>query len=199
MARVAMYLRVSTAGQTTENQEIALREWAERAGHEIVAAFSDAGVSGAKGRDKRPGLDDMMNAATRREFDTIAAWDLSRLGRSLTHVLYLLEDLNKLGIELFLHQQAIDTSQAMGRAMLQMAGVFAELEREMIKDRVKAGLDRARKRGKRLGPPRVSREIEIKIERMIRDGKPILATAKACGVSRTVVRRIMREKLSEAA
>ncbi|MEM7226343.1 MAG: recombinase family protein [Pseudomonadota bacterium] len=201
MARVALYLRVSTVGkgQTTDNQEIALREWAERGGHEIVATYSDNGISGAKGREKRPGLDSMMKAATRREFDMIAAWDLSRLGRSLTHVVYLLAELRDLGIDLYLDRQAIDTSNAMGKAMLGMAAVFAELERDMIADRVKAGLERAKRKGKRLGRPRVSRAKEIEVERCLREGKKILTTAKACGVSETVVRRIKRERFSEAA
>jgi DNA invertase Pin-like site-specific DNA recombinase len=139
--RVALYLRVSTTNghQTTENQERELRAIAERSGWEIVATFSDR-LSGAKGRDRRPGLDALMKAATRREFDMVAAWSVDRLGRSLQHLVELSADFQALGVDLYLHQQHVDSSTPSGRALLQMSGVFAEFERAMLKERVHAGL-----------------------------------------------------------
>jgi DNA invertase Pin-like site-specific DNA recombinase len=113
--------------------------------------FNDAGISGAKGRDKRPGFDRLMLAVARREIDMVAAWSVDRLGRSLTDLLSFLTDLHAKHVDLFLHQQGLDTSTPSGRAMFQMLGVFAEFERAMIRERVMAGLARARADGKQLG------------------------------------------------
>ena len=128
-----------------------LRAVAERHGWHIVATYEDAGVSGAKGRDERPGFDQLMMAVARREIDMVAAWSVDRLGRSLTDLLTFLTDLHAKGVDLFLHQQGLDTSTPSGRAMFQMLGVFAEFERAMIRERVMAGLARARADGKQLG------------------------------------------------
>ena len=116
-----------------------------------MATYEDAGVSGAKGRDKRPGFDRLMMAVARREIDMVAAWSVDRLGRSLTDLESFLTDLHAKGVDLFLHQQGLDTSTPSGRAMFQMLGVFAEFERAMIRERVMAGLARARADGKQLG------------------------------------------------
>jgi DNA invertase Pin-like site-specific DNA recombinase len=116
-----------------------------------VATYEDAGISGAKGRDKRPGFDRLMLAVARREIDMVAAWSVDRLGRSLTDLLTFLTDLHAKGVDLFLHQQGLDTSTPSGRAMFQMLGVFAEFERAMIRERVMAGLARARAEKKQLG------------------------------------------------
>ena len=124
--RVALYLRVSTGEQTTRNQRRELKAVAERHGWNVVAIFEDAGVSGAKGRDERPGFDRLMKAVARREIDLVAAWSVDRLGRSLTHLLTFLTDLHTKGVDLFLHQQGLDTTTPSGRAMFQMLGVFAE-------------------------------------------------------------------------
>ena len=107
---VALYIRVSTDGQTTDNQLLGLNRWAERAGHEIVAIYDDNGISGAKGREYRKHFDAMLKAAVRREFDMVAAWSVDRLGRSLKDLVSFLEELNSAGVHLFLHQQALDTS-----------------------------------------------------------------------------------------
>ena len=131
--RVALYLRVSTVNsQTTENQSRELTAWAKRAGWPVVATYEDAGISGAKGRDKRPGLDALLKAAARREFDVLAAWSVDRLGRSLQDLIATLNELHALGCDLYLHQQAVDTTTPAGRALFQMMGVFAEFERAMI-------------------------------------------------------------------
>ena len=153
--RVAVYLRVSTAEQTTENQRRELHAVAARHGWDGVSVFEDAGISGAKGRDARPGLDAMMKGVARRDFDMVAAWSVDRLGRSLIDLLDLLRELHAKGVDLFLHQQGLDTSTPSGRAMFQMMGVFAEFERAMIRERVVAGLARARAEGTKLGRKRI--------------------------------------------
>jgi DNA invertase Pin-like site-specific DNA recombinase len=149
--RVALYIRVSTAEQNTLNQRRELKAVAERHGWEVAAVYEDAGISGAKGRDRRPGLDALMKAVARREVDMVAAWSVDRLGRSLTDLLDVLKDLHAKGVDLFLHQQGLDTSTPSGRAMYQMLGVFAEFERAMIRERVMAGLARAKADGIKLG------------------------------------------------
>jgi DNA invertase Pin-like site-specific DNA recombinase len=153
--RVALYLRVSTSEQSTKNQRRELEAVAKRHGWRVVTVFEDAGISGAKGRNGRPGFDGMMKAVTRRELDMVAAWSVDRLGRSLTDLLEFLRELHAKDVDLFLHQQGLDTSAPPGRAMFQMMGVFAEFERAMIRERVMAGLARARGEGKRLGRKRL--------------------------------------------
>jgi len=153
MRRAVLYLRVSTIEQTTANQERELREIAARMGCEIVKVYKDHGISGAKGRDKRPAFDALCRAATRREFDMVMAWSVDRLGRSLQDLVGFLSELHALKIDLFLRQQGLDTTTPAGKAMFQMMGVFAEFERAMIAERVRAGLARARSEGKRLGRP----------------------------------------------
>lgn len=148
--RVALYLRVSTDEQTTANQRRELEAVAERAGWTIVDIYEDAGISGAKGRGGRPAFDKMLRDATARKFDMIAAWAVDRLGRSLQDLVHFLDDLQSLGTDLYLHQQRLDTSTPSGRALFQMLGVFAEFERAMISERVKAGLART---NKKLGRP----------------------------------------------
>lgn len=151
MARVAIYARVSTDEQTTANQIDELRGWATRAGHEVVKVYEDKGISGAKGRDKRPGFDALLKGAVRREFDIIAVWSSDRLGRSMPHLIDVLQTIRMSGRELYIHTQALDTTTPSGRALFQMLGVFSELEREMIVARVNAGLARAHREGTRSG------------------------------------------------
>src|SRR5580658_742767 len=153
--RVALYLRVSTSEQTTHNQRRELQAVAARHKWDVVEVFEDAGISGAKGRNQRPGLDAMMKAVTRREVDMVAAWSVDRLGRSLIDLLDFLRELHAKGVDLFLHQQGLDTSTPSGRAMFQMLGVFAEFERSMIRERVMAGLSRAKANGIQLGRRRL--------------------------------------------
>ena len=158
--RVALYVRVSTDGQTTVNQERELREVAERHGWNVVAVHRDHAISGRNGREKRPGLDRLLHAVSRREVDVVAAWSVDRLGRSLAHLLAILGELHAKGVDLYLHQQGVDTSTPAGKALFQMMGVFAEFERSMIVERVKSGLRRAVAQGKKLGRPRVDHETE---------------------------------------
>jgi DNA invertase Pin-like site-specific DNA recombinase len=149
--RVAIYLRVSTTEQTTTNQCRELQAVAKRHGWSMVQVFEDAGISGAKGRKDRPALDALLKSVARREVDMVAAWSVDRFGRSLTDLLDFLRELHAKGVDLFLHQQGLDTSTPSGRAMFQMMGVFAEFERAMIRERVLAGLARAKEQGISLG------------------------------------------------
>src|ERR671921_1429092 len=142
MKRVALYARVSTdRTQTVENQLRDLQEVAVRLGWTVVAVFTDEGISGAKGRDQRPGFDALLKGVARKEFDLIAAWSVCRLGRSLQDLVGFLNDIQSRDIGLYLHVQGLDTSTPSGRMMFGMISVFAEFERAMIRDRVMAGLN----------------------------------------------------------
>ena len=151
--RAALYVRVSTDKQTVENQIAALSKVAEARGWEIVETFSDAGISGAKGRKDRPGLDAMLKQAQRGRFDVVMAWAIDRLGRSLVDLLQTIEGLKACGVDLYLDQQSIDTTTPAGKLMLQMCGAFAEFERSMLQARIAAGLRRAVANGAKLGRP----------------------------------------------
>jgi DNA invertase Pin-like site-specific DNA recombinase len=155
-ARAAIYLRVSRDDQTTENQRLVLTKVAEHRGWLIVETYEDQGISGAKGRDQRPAFDTMLKDAVRRRFDVLMVWSIDRLGRSVLHVANALAELGAAGVALYSDQQAIDSTTPMGRAMIQMASVFGEQERQIIRSRVLAGLDRVRQQGKKLGRPKVS-------------------------------------------
>jgi len=189
--RVAIYTRVSTDGQSVENQRRELLAVAERRGWEVVKEYSDHGISGSMGRDQRPAFDRMLKDATRREFDMIVAWSVDRLGRSLQHLVAFLGEVRAAGVDLYLHQQALDTSTPAGKAMFQMCGVFAEFERAMIVERVNAGLKRARAAGKVLGRPRIDGGTEASIRRALAKGdKGILKIAAEFGVGSGTVQRI---------
>jgi len=151
--RAAIYLRVSTNGQTTDTQERELRVAAKRMGHTIVEVYSDNGISGAKGRNGRPEFDRLHRDAARRKFDIVMAWSVDRLGRSLQDLVGFLSELHALGIELYLHQQGLDTTTPAGKAMFQMLGTFAEFERALIQERVVAGMARAKAKGTKSGKP----------------------------------------------
>ena len=134
---------MSTDHQSVRNQEIELQAVAERHGWTVVAVYRDQGISGAKGREKRPGLDKLLQAVARKEFDMVAAWSVDRLGRSLIDLVGILQEFHAKHVDLYLHQQGIDTTTPSGKAMFQMLGVFAEFESAMIRERVMAGLARA--------------------------------------------------------
>ncbi|POR39867.1 recombinase family protein [Methylobacterium sp. V23] len=193
--RVAFYVRVSTAdGQTTENQARQLHEVAGRLGWTVVAIFKDDGVSGTKGRDQRPGLDALMKGVARREFDLVAAWSVDRLGRSLPDLVALLAELQARGVDLFLHQQALDTSTPSGRMLFQMLAVFAEFERAMIVARVRAGLQRT---NKRLGrPPMDAAKVEA-IRALLLAGTGIRETARRTGAGTATVMRVRKAMQAE--
>src|SRR3954462_10031347 len=160
MRQAVIYLRVSTLEQTTANQERELREIASRIGCEIVKVYKDHGISGTRGRDKRPGFDALCRAATKRQFDMVMAWSVDRLGRSPQDLVGFLSEIHALKIDLYLHQQGLDTTTPAGKAMFQMMGMFAEFERAIIQERVRAGLARAKSEGKRLGRPPLPADTE---------------------------------------
>ena len=195
--RVAIYLRVSTLDQTTANQERELREVASRMGCEVVKVYRDHGVSGAKGRDERPQFDRLCHDSTQRQFDAIMAWSVDRLGRSLQDLIAFLGEIHAAGVDLYLHQQGLDTSTPAGKAMFQMLGVFSEFERALIRERVMAGLARARKHGTKtgnpFGRPKIDATVEARIRRSLAKGTGTKATARAAGVGIGTVLRIKQE------
>ncbi len=202
--RVGIYARVSTRnGQTTENQLLELRAVAERNGWEVVEVFTDDGVSGGKGRDQRPGLDELLKGVARKEFDVVAAWSVDRLGRSLQDLIATLNELKAKGVDLYLHKQGLDTSTPAGKAMFQMLGVFAEFEREIIAERIHAGLARAReqgtKSGKPIGRPRTSRARRRAVVQAREAGRSIRQIAGELRMSTATVQQVLREDGAQAA
>src|SRR6516162_9559035 len=153
--RVGLYLRVSTKnGQTLDNQRHALTEAiGRRHGWVIADEFADKGISGARGRDKRPEFDRLLKEVVRGKIDIVAAWSVDRLGRSLQHLVGFLGEMDAAGCDLYLEKQAIDTTTPAGRALFQMLGVFAEFERSILQERIHAGIARARRRGTKSGKP----------------------------------------------
>ncbi|RYG97767.1 MAG: recombinase family protein [Alphaproteobacteria bacterium] len=187
--RVAIYARVSTDSQTVENQLQELHAVAQRQGWVVVAVHTDEGISGSKGRDKRPGYDAVLKGIARRDFEQIMAWSVDRLGRSLPDLVSFLNEAQAKNVDLYLHQQGLDTSTPSGRMMFQMLSVFAEFERAMIRERIMAGLRRTtRKSGRR--PMLENRQAAIK--RSLQDGLGIRATARLHKASTTTVTAIKR-------
>jgi DNA invertase Pin-like site-specific DNA recombinase len=196
MKRAAIYLRVSTTDQHTSNQETELRQAAERAGWEVVKVYKDHGISGAKGRDKRPAFDALHRDAAKRRFDVVMAWNVDRLGRSLQDLVGFLSELHALRVDLFLHQQGLDTTTPAGKAMFQMLGVFAEFERSIIQERVRAGLQRAKREGKRLGRPPIAPKLKERIrEALAAPGRTegVRKIAERMGVNASTVQAISME------
>ena len=211
--RVALYVRVSTDHQSVENQIRELKQVAGRRGWTVVETYQDAGISGSKGRDKRPGLDAMLKDASRRRFDVVMAWAIDRLGRSLIDLLGTIQHLEAVGIDLYLDQQNIDTTTPAGKLLFQMTGAFAEFERSMIRQRVNAGLnvikDKLSRDGKfeskrgivrtKLGRPGAEPD---KIERArleLAKGIGIGKVAKEVGLGVGTVHRLKREIGAHAA
>lgn len=153
MKTVALYARVSTDKQNVDSQLLELREVVKSNGWTIVKEYVDEGISGKHGRDKRPQFDLLLKDAVRRKFDVVMCWDISRLGRSLQDLILFLNDIQSKSIDLYIHQQGLDTSTTTGRLMFSLIGCFAEYERNIISERVKAGLRRAVSDGKKLGRP----------------------------------------------
>ena len=192
--RAAIYLRVSTLDQHTSNQEAELRQAADRAGWEVTKVYRDHGISGAKGRDGRPAFDALCRDASRRRFDVVTAWSVDRLGRSLQDLVAFLNELHSLKVDLFLHQQGLDTTTPAGKAMFQMLGVFAEFERSIIQERVRRASP-CPERGKQLGRPRIPADLERQIlDALNAPGRTegVRVIAKRFGVDPNTVQRISR-------
>jgi DNA invertase Pin-like site-specific DNA recombinase len=192
MKRAVLYTRVSTFDQNPETQALDLRRLAEQRGFEIVREYTDK-ISGAKA--KRPALDQMLSAAHRREFDVVLVWASDRLARSVRHFLEVLDTLNHLGIEFVSFTENLDTGGPLGRAVIVIVSAVAELERNLIIERVRAGLRRARLEGRVLG----RRPIEIDRPALLRDrarGLSLAQLAKAYKISRTSVARALKQSES---
>jgi DNA invertase Pin-like site-specific DNA recombinase len=189
MKRAVLYTRVSTCDQNPETQALDLRRLAEQRGFEIVHEYTDR-ISGAKA--KRPALDQMLAAAHRREFDTVLVWAADRLARSVRHFLEVLDTLNHLGIEFVSFRENLDTGGPLGRAVVVIVSAVAELERNLIIERVRAGLRRARLEGRVLG----RKPLEIDRAGLFRDrtrGLSLAQLAKAYKISRTSVARALKQ------
>lgn len=188
LTRAALYARVSTGDQDVEVQLAELREWAERADVEVVE-FID--VKSGRRRD-RPGLDALLEAARRREFDAVVVVRLDRVARSLSHMAQVGEELSDLGIELVSLTEGIDTSTAPGRALFGMCGVFAQLELDLIRERTRAGMDAARRRGKRIGrPPALDSRGQARARRLYMNGKTTREIARILDVGQSTVVRAL--------
>jgi DNA invertase Pin-like site-specific DNA recombinase len=194
--RAALYLRTSKSDQTTENQRLALEEEAGRRGWTVTETYRDHGISGAKFGKLRPELDRMLKDAKRHRFDVVMAWSIDRVGRSTHEVTGIMEELETVGVSQFYLQQGIDGSTPAGRAMIQMAIVFSEFERGIIRERIMAGLERAKrvgtKSGKAIGRPKTSANVEGAIRAKLQQGAGALRTAKELGVGVSVVMRVKR-------
>jgi DNA invertase Pin-like site-specific DNA recombinase len=178
--RAALYARVSTFDQEPENQLVELRRYVAARGWTAVE-FTDRGVSGAK--DRRPALDELLAAARRRKVDVIVCWRLDRLGRNLRHLVVTLEELSTLGVGFVSLNEGIDATTPAGRLQMAVLGAIAQFERERIAERVKAGLQRARAQGKRLGRPRLTPLPRSSPGLSVRDA------ARAWGVSKSTAAR----------
>jgi DNA invertase Pin-like site-specific DNA recombinase len=194
--RVAIYTRVSTDSQTVTNQLHELDAVAERMGWTIVERLADEGISGAKGRDKRPAYDRLMTMVARKDIDLIACWSVDRLGRSLQHLVSFLSEINERNVDLYLHVQGLDTSTPSGRAMFAMLGVFAEFERSILRDRIMAGLARSTKKA---GRPSLDADTDRRARKLLTDGASINATAKKLRIGVATAHRIKTRMMAEAA
>lgn len=188
--RAVFYARVSTDQQSVENQLRDLQQVAEKLDWDVVDIITDEGISGAKGRDQRPGFDKLLKGIARREFDLIASWSVDRLGRSLRDLVVFLDEVRDRGIDLYLHQQGVDSSTPAGRALFGMLSVFSDFERSMIRARVMAGLERAKADGKRIGRPPTSPLKVEKIKALIQAGASVRAAARAVNLSPAMVSKV---------
>jgi DNA invertase Pin-like site-specific DNA recombinase len=156
--RVAIYTRVSTYDQSVEMQLMDLRRYCEQRGFDIYKEYCDEGISGTK--DKRPALDELMADARKRKFGAVLCWRFDRFARSTKHLITALEEFRHLGIEFISYQENIDTSSPLGKAIFTIVSAIAELERNIIVERVKGGLRRAKEKGKILGRPKADLHLD---------------------------------------
>jgi len=184
MSRIAIYARVSTTDQSTESQLLDLRRYTRERGWNIFKEYVDEGISGTK--DSRPALNELMNDARKRRFDVVLVWRFDRFARSTKHLILALEEFKNLGIDFVSYQENIDTSSPLGSAIFTIISAVAQLERDIIAERVKAGLRRARENGKKLGRPRASVDVE-KVRELRSEGLSYRAIAKRFGVSHPTI------------
>jgi DNA invertase Pin-like site-specific DNA recombinase len=192
--KVAIYTRVSTLDQTIDNQLIELRDHCSRMGWEITKEYSDEGLSGTLSRDKRPALNSLIKDAYRKKFDSVVCWDISRLGRSMKELILFLSDMKDKGVGICSVRQGFDTSTSMGEIMFQFVGILSSWEREMIRERTLAGLERARREGKTLGRRKVTNDtMTAKIIELRSAKKSLKEIASEVGVSIATVHRELKK------
>lgn len=181
--KVVLHTRVSDNRQNPDNQINELKEIARRYDWTIIKKYCDHGISGAKGRDKRPAFDEMIKSGLRKEYDLVMFWAVDRASRNLTDLVQMMDDLNSKNVGMYFHQQAIDTSTPSGAAMIQMAGVFASFERSMLRARILASHSRARAEGKTIGRPSMLNDGLISSVKFMREkGLGIKRIAKELGI-----------------
>ena len=191
--KVAIYTRVSTLDQTIDNQLIELRDHCSKMGWEIVKEYADEGLSGALSRDKRPALNSLIKDAYRKKFDSVICWDISRIRRSMKELVLFLSDMKDRGVGICSVRQGFDTSTSMGEMMFQFVGILSSWEREMIRERTLAGLERAKRDGKTLGRRKVTNdEVTAKIIELRTAKKSIRDIASEVGVSRGTVSNVLK-------
>jgi len=193
MKRAALYLRVSTLDQHPESQLHDLRQMASQRGLEVVREYTDR-ISGTKA--KRPGLDELLHDARRSRFDVLLVWAFDRIGRSTRHFLEVLDELNRLNIEFVSFRENIDTGGPLGRALVVIIGAIAELERNLIIERVRAGMRRAKLEGRHIGrqPLPIDRQA---VKRDRANGRSLTEIAKSHNISRATVCRVLKEVVYE--
>ena len=197
MEKVVIYGRVSTKDQNCENQIHLLKQIVERNNWDLTDIYMDIGISGSKGRDSRKEFDRLNKDMVRRKFNRILVWDISRLGRSLQHLVEFLNEVNSVGCNLYIHQSGLDTSTPNGKMMFQMIGVFSEFEREMISERVKLGLERVKSKGKKLGrPQKVDLKMIDEMRKLKEIGWSYGKISNHLGVSKMSVSRSLSQQLS---
>ena len=190
--KCAIYLRVSTKSQDTSNQLQPLKEYAQRCGYEIVEVYEDKGVSGVKA--SRPSLDKMVLDARRRKFSMILSWSIDRVGRNMTHLCGFVEEMNQLGINLYFHQSSIDTTTSVGKMFFHIISSVASFEREMIRERVIAGLERCKQNGVKLGRPSQMNDGLINAIRILKDkGVGVRETCRQLGIGTASYYKVVRE------
>lgn len=192
--RVVIYSRVSTNKQTTENQRLELREVAKRNNWTIVEELNDDGISGSKGRKDRPAFDRLHTMVARKEVDLVMAWSIDRLGRSITDLVALMGELEAKGVDFYSHLQAIDSRTPSGRLSFAIFSAIAEFERSIIRERINAGLSRAKANGKRLGrPTNVNANTKIAVRLMREKGAPIHRIAKELKIGVGTTQKLLKE------
>ena len=191
--RVAIYVRVSTLDQTVDNQLIELRDHCSKMGWEVIKEYKDEGLSGTLSREKRPSFNEMIKDGYRRKFELVVCWDISRIGRSMKELIMFLSDMKDRDIGICSVRQGFDTSTTMGEMMFQFVGILSSWEREMIRERTLAGLDRAKKEGKTLGRKTVIDDDKVSHIRKLRSiGRSLRDIASEVGVSKGTVSNVLK-------
>jgi DNA invertase Pin-like site-specific DNA recombinase len=194
--KVALYTRVSTHDQSVDMQVLDLRQYCNQRGFKIYKEYCDKGVSGTK--DRRPALDELMSDARKRKFDTILCWRFDRFARSTKHLITALEEFRHLGIEFISYQENIDTSSPLGKAIFTIVSAIAELERNIIVERIRGGIRRAKEKGRVLGRPKV---LDLDVNELVslrEEGLSLRRIAKKVNVSPATVHKMLSKLGSQS-